>query len=352
MYLKKLLVILIVLFISSPLIAYADQNSQEINFTIASAFQPSDTVVDACYSFAEILKNLSNGRIIVSVKPGGVFGSEEEITELCAEGGVEAHAGGGMPIAFYAPEFVNIDAPYIYRDFSHYMKILHPKSKIGKLIHENIMKNGNQIMLAPFYRGMRQFTSNKPVRNAEDVMGLKLRLPSHNPFVVVWRQIGALPVTIPLTELYIALETGAVDASEGPAGQIWSSGVYEVQKYISLTNHFVQGGWIDINKQFFNSLSPEDQNLIKTAAINAAAETTRKVSANEEELYKKMGQKGVIIIRDVDVASFYDKARPALLKMIEKVTNIGEDDILELLNWTLPEDYAPIENAYLEGLKK
>ncbi|MGQ9473585.1 MAG: TRAP transporter substrate-binding protein [Candidatus Caldatribacteriaceae bacterium] len=116
--------------------------------------------------------------------------------------------------------------------------------------------------LGILYRGLRHFTTNKPVRVPENLKGVKLRLPQLPTWVKVWEAIGASTVPIALTELFIALQTGVADASEGDVTQILSFRLCEVQKYLMLTGHLVQTGGLTINKPFFDKLKKEYQDII------------------------------------------------------------------------------------------
>ena len=140
------------------------------------------------------------------------MGSEEEITESVSIGAVQMQAGGGLPIKTYAPQYYFLDSPYVIKDWEHFKRVFYD-SPVGKKAREIIEQKGNTKYLGIVYRGVRNFTSNKPIRTPADLKGLKLRLPQLPTWVAVWKEVGALPVPIALPELFSALQSGVADAS-------------------------------------------------------------------------------------------------------------------------------------------
>jgi tripartite ATP-independent transporter DctP family solute receptor len=348
---KKILMPFFIMVILFSLITTVSAQ-KNINFTVASVYQEGNIMIECAKKFTEIVNKSSDGKINGTVRAGGVYGTEEEIVELCSQGGVEAQAAGGIVIQSFANDYY-VEIPYLFKDFTHLIKVFHPKApKIGKPMNEMLLKKGNQIILAPVYNGIRQFTSNKPVRTPKDVKGMKLRLPSVQNYVTIWKQVGTVPVTIPLTELYTALSTGAADASEGPASQIWTQSLYEVQKYISFTNHFPQVGWLVMNAKFFKSLSVKDQKLLKSAALKAAIWATTKAVTDEKALFKQMKKKGVTLISNVNFDAFAKLAKPAIKKILAGKPSVKERDISKLKNWSIPDDWAKIATAYQNAQKE
>jgi len=290
----------------------AAAHGAELEIGIASAFESEHVLVKSAVKFKEIVEERSGGKIKVNLFPGGVMGGEEQVTEAVSIGAVEMQVGGGLPIYYFAPEYYFFDTPYVLRDFKHYMAVW--DGPIGQAARQQIEANGNTRMLGVVYRGMRQFTSNKPVKAPEDVKGMKLRLPMLETWVAVWKAIGASPVPIPLHELYTALATGVADASEGDMEQLWSHKLFEVQKYVSLTNHHVQTGNMSICADFYYSLDKDTQKLIDEAAREATEWGTNLVYEREQLLIENMKEKGCTIL-ETDSEAFRKAGAPAVESM-------------------------------------
>ena len=287
----------------------------EKTIRIASAFEPKHILCQAAGKFQELVEERSKGELVVQLFLGGVMGSEEECIESVSIGAVEMQVGGGMPIKAYAPQYYFLDSPYVIKDWEHFKRVFW-NSPVGKKARELIEQKGNIMYLGIVYRGLRHFTSNKPIRTPADLQGLKLRLPQLPTWIAVWKEVGALPVPVALPELFSALQMGVADASEGDVTQISSFHLDECQKYLSLTGHLVQTGALTINKRFFDSLSKKHQDIVLQAGKEASEWATEKIVKGEKDLIEGLKKKGMQVIVP-DVAAFRKKAEPAVEKLFK-----------------------------------
>ncbi len=279
---------------------------------LASPFKTGHILVDASERFKEIVEKASGGKIAVQVQPG--VGTEEEINVWCSQGKVEMQATGGQPLEISAPQYFFFNAPYVMKDFDHFMRVWN--GPLGTKAREQVEKAGSQVYLGVVYRGLRQTTSKKPIYTPADVYGLKLRLPTVKTWIAVWKEIGAEPVPITLPELYNSLKTGKAEASEGDLPQIVSFKLNEVQNYLIITNHLVQTGGILINKPFFDKLSKADRDMVVKAAAEATAWANDKIKAGENQLLVDLQRKGMQVVIP-DAESFRAKGKPAVEQLFK-----------------------------------
>ncbi len=273
----------------------------------ASPFAAGHILVEAGEKFKELLEKESKGEIEVLVQ--AALGSEEEVNDWCSEGKVEMQATGGRPLEVSAPQYFFFNAPYVMRDFDHFLKVW--ESSLGMKARDIVAEKGNLVYLGIVYRGLRQTTSNKPIYTPEDVHMLKLRLPTVKTWIAVWKEIGADPIPIPLPDLYNSLKEGVAEASEGDLPQISSFKLDEVQSYLTMTNHLVQTGGILINKSFFETLSSEHQELILQNIKQATSWANEKIKKGETGILIDLQRKGMqVIIPDAD--AFREKGKPAV----------------------------------------
>lgn len=278
----------------------------------ASPFKPGHTLVETGNKFKEIVEKGSGGRLAVEVQAG--VGSEEEINDWCSQGKVEMQATGGRPLEVSAPQYFFFNAPYVMKDFDHFMRVW--RGKLGQQARERVEANGNQKYLGIVYRGLRQTTSKKPLYTPADVYMLKLRLPTVKTWIAVWKEIGADPVPIPLPELYASLKEGKAQASEGDLPQIASFKLNEVQNYLTLTNHLVQTGGVLINRAFFAGLSKPDQELIVEAAAQATDWANEGIKKEEKKLLIELQRKGMqAVVPDAD--ALREKGKPAVEQLFK-----------------------------------
>jgi len=278
----------------------------------ASPFKPGHTLVETGNQFKEILEKSSGGRLLVEVQAG--VGSEEDINDWCSQGKVEMQATGGRPLEVSAPQYFFFNAPYVMKDFDHFMRVW--QGSLGKQARELVEKNGNQKYLGIVYRGLRQTTSKKPLYTPADFYMLKLRLPTVKTWIAVWKEIGTDPVPIPLPDLYASLKDGKAQASEGDLPQIASFKLNEVQNYLTLTNHLVQTGGVLINKAFFDGLAKSDQDLVVKAVAQATDWANEGIKKEERKLLIELQRKGMqVVVPDAD--SLREKGKPAVEQLFK-----------------------------------
>jgi TRAP-type C4-dicarboxylate transport system substrate-binding protein len=214
-------------------------------------------------------------------------------------------SNGTYFLELYAPPYYFFTAPYVMKDFDHYMRAWN--GKLGQQARAELEKNDLKY-LATIYRGLRQMTTMKPVYTPADVYNLKLRLPPIPTWMAVWKAMGTDPVGVPLPELYDSLKTGKAEASEGDLPQIDGFKLYQVQSHLIMTNHLVQTAGILIHKPFFDKLSKADQDLIVKAGKETEEWANNKIKADEPATLVNLQRQGMqVIIPNAD--SFRAKAK-------------------------------------------
>jgi len=282
----------------------------EVVLKAGSPFKEGHILVEAATKFKELLEERSGGRLQVELQIAQA--SEEDVNTQCAEGTIDLQFTGGRPVEVFAPQYFFFNAPYVIKDYDHFLRVWN--GHLGEEAKKLVLRNGNMLCLGTVYRGFRQMTSLKPIRRPEDLIGLKLRLPVVKTWIAVWESLGVEPVPVPLPELYQALKEGKAEASEGDLPQIYSFKLYEVQKYLGITNHLVGVGWVTMNKNSMEKLSPEDQELVRNCIAEACQWATEKIKSGEDELLAKLRELGMEVIYP-DADAIREKAKPAIEKL-------------------------------------
>jgi tripartite ATP-independent transporter DctP family solute receptor len=285
----------------------------KITIKIGSPFKPGHILVDAAEKFKELAEQRSSGRIAVQIDAGTK--SEEEVSNQNASGALEMQSNGHRSLEVYAPQYFFFNAPYVMKDFDHFMRVW--DGKLGQAARDVTEKNGNVKFLGIVFRGQRQTTAKKPIYTPADVYGLKLRLPGVATWITAWKALDAVPVPLPLPELYSGLKSGKADASEGDLPQISSFKLDEVQSHLIITNHLVQTGGMLVNKSFFAKLSKTDQDLVAQAAREACDWANARMKGGELALLIELQRKGMQVVIP-DAETFRVKAKPAIEEMFKK----------------------------------
>jgi len=311
---KKIKIVFLVCVLTLTLFTAFTQSNAETIIRCASAFQPENILCKAGEHFKEIVESQSKGDIKVQLFLGGAMGSEEENCEAVKIGAVDMQVNGAISVRLYAPKYYFIDSHFVIRDWNNLNALWN--GKLGQKIKDTVAKKGNMIDLGLIYRGLRNFTSNKPIYTPEDVKGLKLRLPNVPTWVATWKAAGALPVPIALTELFSSLQLGVADSSEGPLSQIQSFHLDEVQKYLDMTGHMVSSGQFTMNKDFFENLSEKDQQIVLEAGKEASEWATNEILENETQILIDLQKKGMVVVIP-DKKAFFEKAKPVVEKLFK-----------------------------------
>jgi tripartite ATP-independent transporter DctP family solute receptor len=265
--------------------------------------------------FKEIVEQKSNRQMEVTPFLSGQLGGEKAVLGLLKIGKTEMSLTGGIFLGQYASEYNALNIPYL---FTWEQLLDYIGGPAGKKIQELSSKKGGLVVLGPQYRGPRQMTSNRPIKEAKDIKGLKMRVPEEPVWLRVWKTLGALPVAIPAPEIYMAMQTGQVEAHENTLVSPYSRSLWEVQKYIIMTSHIYWPWWWIASESWFNKLTPDQQKIIRESAAEAA-KSGEKVEREKDDFYTaELKKKGMTFITP-DIDSIKKAARPALLEEIKRL---------------------------------
>jgi TRAP-type C4-dicarboxylate transport system substrate-binding protein len=145
------------------------------------------------------------------------------------------------------------------------------------------------------------------VKVPADMKGMKIRLPENPDWLVVWKAFGCLPVPIPSPEIFASLQTGVVEAQENPVSSNYNARLWEVQKYMVMTNHIVDIQGYLLSKKFLDTVDEKNRQLLIQAAIDTMEWCTKFSFDQEAKLLKEMEAKGMTVIK-TDLKPFREVA--------------------------------------------
>jgi len=279
-----LMVLALVAGFSTPSSAAADN----IKFGhVAPPFHGQSKGADA---FAAYVKDKTGGKIDIATFPAGQLGPERSMAEQVQSGTLQIAAITTAVLQNFVPESAVLDMPFIFPNrATAYATLDDPEFQ--KKFFSYFPKKGF-IAIGWTENEIRDFTNNKrPVRTPEDISGLKVRVMNSPAYIDTFKQLGASPVGIPFPEIYNALQTGVIDAQENPILTTVLMKFTEVTKYVTLTQHALTECVIIVSTDYWDSLSPEEQQIFRDAA-KVAIDTNRKVNA---ELHNKLPKSNISI---------------------------------------------------------
>lgn len=271
-------------------------------------------IVMGMEKFAEIVEARSGGKLKVNVFPGGALGSDQANVSALQGGTLEMASMNSGIFASLVKDFEVYDFPFLFGNPKEADAVV--DGPFGKGLHAKLEEKG-VVGLAYYELGFRHMTNSKrPIAKVEDIAGLKLRVIP-NPINVDWvKALDANPTPLPFPELYAALEQKAVDGQENPFATIRGAKLYEVQKFMTLTNHQYNPQSVVISKKFWDSLSADEKKVVQDAALESAKyqrEQSRSAAAGILEELKKNGMQ-VTELAPAEVAKLREKMKPVIAK--------------------------------------
>jgi tripartite ATP-independent transporter DctP family solute receptor len=252
------------------------------------------------------IKKETNGNVEFKSFPASQLGSDPAMISQLRSGAVESLAMPGAFLNAIAPlaSIENLAYAYPTRDV-----VFHAMDgDLGKVIRDDITAKGGMIVLDKIWEnGFRNITtSTKPIRTVADLAGLKIRVSPGKIRVDTFQSLGAAPTPISLSELYTALQTHVIDAQENPLLLIDQQKFYEVQKYVSMSEHIWSGYWTLFNPDVWKKLGKSYQDII-SRELGAAAILARNDNVNlNRSVRDKLIRRGMLF-NDVDKNSFKQK---------------------------------------------
>ena len=273
-----------------------------IKLTLAHNLTPTSPKGIGAATFAELVSAKSNGRITVNVAHSEQLGSENTNMSALRTGTLDFGALGQGALLSVAPEVAVIGLPFLYASLPAAWASL--DGPIGQDLAKRI-ESKNLVFLGWWCNGIRQTTNNKrPITKPEDFKGMRIRTPLDPVTVETFSAMGAAPQQINWGEVYLALKTGVVDGQENPLANINAAKLYEVQNYLTFTNHKYEPTVLLMSTAAWGRLSEADRKIIREAAAETQPIQRKSMADAEETVLVEFKKMPSLKINTVDTAPF------------------------------------------------
>ena len=216
--------------------------------------------------FKKELEERTNGAIRVENYFSATLGSEREMMDMVATGVLQGTRGGLFIDA--NPKFVIFMLPFLVSDWDQAIRLVN--SELARSINEGARRNGFHIPATGISQGFRAHTNSvRPIQTPDDLAGLKMRVPPQEIYVLTAQALGASPQEMPVSELYSALKTGVLDGQDNPPSNIWDYKLFEVQKYMTITNYATGPDPFVVDLHWYERLPAELQKTFDQVAQEA-----------------------------------------------------------------------------------
>ena len=271
------------------------------------------------------------GAIKVSVHTASALFRQGTELPAMQRGNLEMASPVTFEIEAQLPEYGVFSAAYLFRDADHLIKTF--RSDIGKEYYDDVAAKVGLVILDTAYLGTRtiNLTNDKKIEKPSDLAGTKMRMPPGASFQVLAKALGTTPVSMPITEVYLALKTGAIDAQDNPTNMTRDWKFHEVTKQVVLTKHLVQPVFLAIAKPFFDKLTPAQQAELRAAAREAADMEIAKTLLDEKSAIDTFRAANIrisepdatafrtLVLKEYDNSGMAAKWKPGLLARIQAV---------------------------------
>lgn len=239
----------------------------------------------------------------------GIPGGDPQALEMLMAGEVEFFTLMGGLLGAVVPVAEIQCVPFAFKNQARVFTAM--DGELGDYLRAELAAKGIYALpRASFENGFRQITTRtKPIRNADDLTGLTIRTPAGTLFIDLFESLGAEPRAINLNQLYGALKTGAVEAQENPLVVIEFNRLYEVQRYVSVTNHMWSGFNLLANLKAWKALPSDVQAVIERTAAEYAIRQRRDTHALNTALTAGLARRGMVF-NEADTASFRRRLGP------------------------------------------
>lgn len=287
---------------------HSDDSDQPLRLRMAHVYEVSAPT--HAYGTAHLADRMQQAAVNldVTVYPSAQLGSEAELLEQLVAGELDLAISGPSFLAMWHPPLGVLDAAYASRDLDHMLETARGDDLAPHWLE--LRKRYDVRVLDTWAYGSRHITSNVPIRNPDDLEGFRLRMPGASVWQASGAALGASPMPISFSEVYLALQQGIADGQENPVPVIKAKGFHEVQECLNLSGHIQSSIQILMNERAWQRLNADQQAALMKAVQDLGNDVYRGVVEDEQKLVKEWRQSGTMqIIDDVDVDAFRKRAR-------------------------------------------
>lgn len=266
---------------------------------------PYDLAAD---SFAARVARATNGAVTIKVFPAAQLGDSPEQIEGLRLGTLDLALAAFSHASQFCPEFGLFGAPFLFESDAHFAAVV--DGEVGDQLEQACAQRYDIRLLSTLTSGYRVlFNGKRPVQRVADLNGLKVRVMAGEADALTWKAFGAIPVPMPYSEVYSALQAGVIDGAENEPASVLANKFYEAARYFALTNHLVLPMGLFISEQTLARL-PEAYHSLLRAEARAVAQWQRSFMAERNAGALAEMQKLGAQVSAVDVEALRASATP------------------------------------------
>lgn len=310
--------------------ATAAQAEPKMVIKVAHAASTTNTGHKALEYLDEQLRAKTDGQIGLKIFPNGQLGGERELIESIQVGNLDMAFVSSAPLGSFNKQFFALDIPFLFKDRKSVYRVL--DGEIGAGLLDSLKRVGLH-GVGYWENGFRQLTNNvKPIHSPSDLAGMKMRTMENEVHIAAWREEGANPAPLAFSELFTALQQGTFDAQEGPINLFYDMKFFEVQKYITKTNHIYSPFVVLMNPEVLSRMS--DENRVIFEKVFAKSKTYQRKLAQEADKKAEAAMPDITFIdlSPEEQSVFAERMGPVIEMVKEKVGANTVNHIMAVAN--------------------
>ncbi|HYI68838.1 MAG TPA: TRAP transporter substrate-binding protein [Skermanella sp.] len=278
---------------------FASAASAQTEIKLGHVGEPGSLLALSAEEFARRVNEKVGGQAKIVVFGSSQLGGDSELLKKLKLGTVDL-ALPSTVMSSEVPLFGLFELPYLVKDRAHMARL---RDEIVMPVMAPAAEKDGFKILGVWENGFRQITNSKrPIEKPTDLQGIKLRVPSGVWRVKMFQSYGANPSPMAFSEVFVALQTGVMDGQENPLAQIYPSRFYEVQKYLSMTNHVYTPAYLTAGRSW-KKYSPEIQKALTDAAVETQPVVYEIAAKMDEDFLQKL-KDGGMQVNQVDQSVF------------------------------------------------
>ncbi len=299
-------------------------STEKIKFGIGTGNNEEHPHYKGIVKIKEILEEEGGDRFDVQIFPNSTVGDDREMIEGLQMGTLEATIPAVGVVANFVPEFEIFNFPFLFPNEQVADEVL--GGATGKEILGKLQEQNQGLVGVDYWeQGFFLLTNNKhEVKTVEDIKGLKIRSIENGIQLDTLRALGANPTPMAWSELFTAMQQGVVDGQQNPIANIYSAKFYEVQDYLTITNHHYGPSIFLVSEIFWNKLSDEEKGLVEKAIKSGNDEAKRIMREEAAAQLQEIEQKGITVteLEESELEKMHELVQPVIDKYSKE---IGEE---------------------------
>lgn len=277
-------------------------NAADVTLRFSTAAPPADFLAKSLESFKAEVEKAGVG-IKVETYPGSKLFRQGTEVPAIQRGNLEMSTMTTFEVSQQIASFGFLNRAFLFKDYDHMIKAM--GGPVGKALHDAVAKEMGIEILSVAYLGTRQVNLRKAraVKGPDDLKGVKMRMPASPEWLLLGRSLNVEPTPMGMPEVYVALQTGAIDGQENPLTIMYAAKFNEVTEQVVLTSHLVQPVFYAVSKPFWDKLTDAQKKVVKDASVKAADENNKGRHGNEQQVADLLKSKG-LKVDAVDLALF------------------------------------------------